>query len=70
MTSWPGGYRHAMDQGEHERWNARHYPGTRQLCVKCDDPTGQCEEDAIFVGEQGPLCSGCAAQIEEGEDLK
>ena len=67
MNSWPGGYRHAMDQGEHERWNAMHYPGTRQLCCLCEEPTGQCEEDAIFHGDIGPLCRGCLAK-QEGRD--
>ncbi len=50
-----------MNQDEHEAWNARNYPGTRQLCVECDDPTGRCEEDAIFTEDgAGPLCEFCA----------
>lgn len=47
-NTWPGGYRHAMSQDAHERWNAAHYPGARQLCVRCDEPTGRCEEDAMY----------------------
>lgn len=60
MNTWPGGYRHAIDQSEHERWNAEHYPGTRQLCSQCDQPTGRCEEDSIYTEDgNGPLCPEC-----------
>jgi hypothetical protein len=62
--SWPEGSRHAMSQADHERWNAKHYPGTRQLCTECNEPTGRCEEDAIYRLDAGPLCEGCA----EGRD--
>lgn len=58
-NTWPGGYRHAMDQGEHERWNASNYPGTRQLCSECDQPTGLCEEDANWSEDGEPLCDEC-----------
>lgn len=58
MNTWPKGRRHAMYQHEHEAWNARVYPGTRQLCVKCEQPTGRCEDDTLH-GEQGPLCEDC-----------
>lgn len=58
MNTWPGGQRHAMDQDEHKRWNAGHYPGTRQLCVRCDRPTGRCEEDALDT-PTGPICEDC-----------
>jgi len=59
-NTWPGGYRHAMHQNDHERWNATHYPGTRQLCVCCEEPTGQCEEDMWTVDHiDGPLCKSC-----------
>ncbi len=65
---WPGGKRHAMDQGEHERWNASHYPGTRQMCICCEQPTGRCEEDTL-ANEQGigPLCEECYSASEEQE---
>ena len=64
--SWPGGKRHAMDQGAHEKWNASHYPGTRQLCFKCDEPTGQCEEDAIYDEDgNGPYCMDCYHKTDE-----
>ena len=52
-------------QTEHERTNAREYPGTRQLCTRRDEPTGRCEDDAIYddaiydVCGQGPLCEDC-----------
>jgi len=49
MNTWPSGYRHAMSQKEHERWNSSHYPGTLQLCSLCDEPTGRCEEDGIWT---------------------
>jgi len=63
-NTWPNGHRHAMNQVEHEAWNARHYPGTRQLCAKCDEPTGRCEEDSIFSGDIGPLCESCYSECE------
>ena len=33
-NTWPGGVRKALHQDEHERWNASHYPGTRQSLPK------------------------------------
>ncbi len=58
--SWPGGYRHAMTQSEHDSWNSRNYPGTRQLCEKCEEPTERCEDDSIFLDDgTGPLCEEC-----------
>lgn len=56
---WPGGYRHAMHQTEHESWNAWNYPGTRQLCSLCDEPTGRCEDDTIWSKDEQPICSEC-----------
>lgn len=57
MNTWPGGTRHAMDQGDHERWNASNFPGTRQLCIVCGCPTGRCEDDLLFTDDgDGPLC--------------
>lgn len=60
-NTWPGGFRHAMHQNEHEAWNAKNYPGTRQLCARCDEPTGRCEEDTLWSGgeDQIPLCEEC-----------
>ena len=66
MNEWPGGRRHAMHQSEHEAWNSTHYPGTRQLCVDCGEPTGRCEEDAIHTEDgHGPLCVSCWQATDE-----
>lgn len=59
MNTWPDGHRHAMDQGDHESWNAKNYPGTRQMCGICDEPTGHCEDDSTFDAEGRPLCDDC-----------
>jgi len=49
-----------MDQPTHAAWNASHYPGTRQLCAECGEPTGRCEDDSLYNEyEQGPLCECC-----------
>ena len=57
-------------QCEHARINAKEYPGTRQLCVRCDQPTGRCEDDSIYLEPEfehqsslGPLCEECAAEL-------
>lgn len=74
MNTWPKGYRHAMSQSEHEKWNSTHYPGTRQLCSTCDEPTGRCEEDSIFASEdedcERPLCEACYALLAALEEAK
>ncbi len=70
-NTWPGGYRHAMTQSEHEAWNACNYPGTLQLCSERDDPTGRCEEDSIYAdddGEIGHLCEECWETMKTTED--
>lgn len=67
-NTWPGGKRHAMTQDAHERWNAQHYPGTRQLCVGCNEPTGRCEEDSIWIGDEGPFCEACLETTKRGDD--
>ena len=55
-----------ISQAEHERINAANYPGTRQMCEKCDQPTERCEEDAIYLDNgRGPLCEECYHEIEE-----
>ena len=61
-NTWPGSVRHAMTQSEHEMWNASNYPGTRQLCVECEEPTGQCEEDGLWNDDGEPLCRDCYAK--------
>ena len=73
MNTWPGGRRHAMTQREHEAWNARTYPGTRQLCVRCGEPTGRCEEDSLYAdegGEIGPLCEECFHALNNKEEVE
>ena len=60
QNSWPGGRRRALTQREHDRWNARNYPGTRQVCESCREPTGRCEDDTLYDdGGTGPLCEDC-----------
>ena len=60
-NSWPNGQRRAMYPREHGAWNDSNYPGTRQLCIDCEEPTGRCEEDSIYIGEEdhGPVCENC-----------
>ena len=60
-------------QSEHEAINAREYPGTRQLCVDCDEPTERCEDDDLWVWQvtskggynYGPLCPECYHKYED-----
>ena len=55
-----------MDQIEHQRWNANHYPGTRQLCDLCGEPTGRCEEDTLWdQAEEHKLCEFCWRKDQE-----
>ena len=30
-----------------------------QRCIKCDEPTGRCEEDSLYIGDAGPYCEEC-----------
>lgn len=60
MNTWPDGIRKAMDQCAHLKWNSFNYPGTLQLCIKCEEPTGKCEDDSIYdENENGPFCEDC-----------
>lgn len=61
-NTWPGGIRHAMEQGDHENWNACNYPGTREICCKCEKPTGFCEEDGYKDEDGEPYCVDCATK--------
>ncbi len=57
----------ARSQKEHAEINSREYPGTRQLCEVCGEPTGRCEEDAYYSDEGiGPLCEACYHADEDG----
>jgi len=67
MNTWPGGQRRAMYQSEHENWNAYNFPGTRQLCEFCGEPTGRCEDDSLYVNDDGPLCVSCWEEEQEEE---
>jgi formylmethanofuran dehydrogenase subunit E len=49
----------AISQCEHNKINSRKYPGTRQLCSKCDEPTGRCEEDSIYDENGNAICEDC-----------
>ena len=70
MNTWPDNKRRALSQDQHREWNAQHYPGTWQLCVDCEQPTGRCEEDSIYRDDLGPLCEACCLALMEleGED--
>ncbi len=67
MNTWPDGKRKALTQSEHEAWNSSNFPGSRQLCCCCDEPTGFCEEDSLYLepitgsegSSLGPLCDAC-----------
>jgi len=60
MNTWPDGKRKAMTQSEHEAWNASNHPGTLEICCRCDEPTGNCEEDNITDDDGSPYCADCA----------
>ncbi len=63
-NTWPGGRRKALYQPEHGKWNALNYPGTRQLCSLCDEPTGRCEDDTMRSSEGEPICEDCFVEEE------
>ena len=67
-NTWPSGVRHGMHQSEHEAWNRENYPGTLQLCSVCGEPTGRCEEDAIWSEDGEPLCEECYSKTEEAAE--
>lgn len=69
-NTWPGGHPHAMTQSEHFAWNAMNYPGTRQLCSVCDEPTGHTEEDSHWNSDGKPLCDECAKLAEPKDERK
>jgi len=60
VNTWPDGMRCAIDQARHREWNKSNYPGTRQLCSVCDEPTGRCEDDSILTDDGLPLCEECS----------
>jgi hypothetical protein len=58
-NTWPDGHRRALHQYEHEEHNEQHYPGTLQLCELCEEPTGRCEEDSLWIENIGNVCESC-----------
>jgi hypothetical protein len=52
-------------QDWHTAHNAIHYPGTRQLCSVCEDPTLRCEEDGFPDGGGGWLCETHHEELKE-----
>lgn len=67
-NTWPDGSRRAMTPSQHEDWNSNNYPGTRQLCCKCEETTGRCEEDSIYLDDDtGPLCEECYIELRDKE---
>ena len=67
MNTWPCGNRRAMSQSEHEAWNYRNYPGTCQLCHKCEQPTGRCEEDSMCDEDGNAPCETCIKECENDD---
>ena len=68
MNTWPNNKRCRLSQSEHEKWNSHEYPGTRQLCSICDEPTGRCEDDSLYSESDETICYECYV-IENGIEL-
>jgi len=64
MNTLPEG--RALTQCEHESWNRSNYPGTRQICAQCDEPTGRCEEDSLLNDAGETVCEGCYQNVDNG----
>ena len=66
IADFTSGKRRAFTQSEHESINAGAYPGTRQLCSQCEQPTERCEDDSIYLDDgTGPLCPECYLSSDE-----
>jgi len=65
MNTWPGGRRRSLEQCEHEDWNNSNYPGTRQICFRCEAPTGYCEEDGYSDEDGNDYCFNCFKVIQD-----
>jgi hypothetical protein len=63
VNTWPNGIRQALTQSEHAEWNENNYPGTLQLCSKCDEPTGRCEEDSMNDDDGNCYCKECYTEV-------
>ncbi len=46
-------------QFQHDKINAVQFPGTRQICSVCGEPTDKCEEDGYFDSTGYAYCEGC-----------
>lgn len=58
-------------QSQHEEINRREYPGTRQICSNCDEPTERCEDDGIWSEKlDGWICPDCAKGKNTWMDLE
>ena len=55
----------ARSQAEHQHINADSYPGTREICINCGDPTGKAgkDDDSLYLYDEGPYCQDCYDQI-------
>ena len=55
----------ARSQAEHQHINADSYPGTREICINCGDPTGKAGkgDDSLYLYDEGPYCQDCYDQI-------
>ena len=53
----------ALTPAEHDRINAQSYPGTREMCLVCDEPTGNAGkgDGSLYCPdcEKGPYCWVC-----------
>jgi hypothetical protein len=56
-------FKHRLSQCDHEKFNASHYPGTRQMCSICDKPTERCEDDEIVTIHGDPVCVDCYEEL-------
>jgi len=54
-----------LDQSQHRAINAHYWPGTREICAECGEPTGSGGGDESRYNEDGePVCGDC--DVSEG----
>ncbi len=61
--------RKSMTQSQHERYNRKHYPGTRQMCAECDEPTGRTVEDGLTNKKGQWVCPECYKESEADDEV-